>query len=77
MKFFRHPSQVCMSYITHFRFSMYLSMQFAKASVAAFIHAIYPDVFITFSTDTLSKLSSSVKKVGCRHHNDAQEKKIQ
>ena len=66
MNFFSHPDSVCLSYVEHFKFSMYLSIEFAKASVAAFIHAIYPDVLITYSSDTVSKLSQDMSKIGCR-----------
>ena len=32
MNFFSHPDNVCLSYVEHFKFSMYLSIEFAKAS---------------------------------------------
>ena len=63
---FKHPSKVCMNYLTHMKFSLYLSKEFAKASVGAFIHAIYPDTLVTHSTDTIKKLEEDMKKIGCR-----------
>ena len=45
---------------------MNLSKEFAKASVGAFVHAIYPDVLITHSTDTINNLQKEMKKIGCR-----------
>ena len=63
-----HPEKVCMTYWSHMRFSLYLSSQFAIASVGAFFHAIYPDILITHSSDTISKLSSDMKKIGCREN---------
>lgn len=63
---FEHPKKVCMTYYTHFKFSMYLSYEFAKASVGAIIHAIYPDVLVTHSSDTLTRLKNEMKKIGCR-----------
>ena len=65
---FKHPAQACMTYWSHFKFSMYLSKEFSKATVGAFIHAIYPDVLITHSSDTLDKLQKEFKKKGC--HSD-------
>ena len=64
-----HLSDVCMDYKTHFCFSMYLSYEFDKASVCAFIHAIAPDLFITFSSDTIKELEKEMKKVGCKKLN--------
>ena len=66
LSFFKHPQKVCMTYWSHMRFSLYLSSQFAIASVGAFCHAIYPDILITHSSDTISKLSNDMKKIGCR-----------
>lgn len=63
---FEHPKKVCMTYYTHFRFSMYLSYEFAKASVGAIVHAIYPDILVTHSSDTLNRLQNEMKKIGCR-----------
>ena len=63
---FNHPKNVCMSYWSHFRFAMYLSFEFAKASVVSLIHAIYPDIFVTYATDTVKKLTIDMHKVGCR-----------
>ena len=63
---FEHPKKVCMTYYTHFRFSMYLSYEFAKASIGAIVHGFYPDVLVTHSSDTLNRLQNEMKKIGCR-----------
>ena len=47
MIFFQHPKKVCMTYFQHARLSMNFSYMFLKASKEAFIHAIYPDKYIT------------------------------
>ena len=62
---FKHPTKVCMTYWSHFKFSMFLSKEFGKASAGAFIHAVYPDILITNSSDTLSKLEKEFQKIGC------------
>ena len=64
---FKHPSNVCMNYFSHFRFSFYLSLKFAEASVKALIHSIYPDIYITHSSDTVKKLLNEINKKGCRN----------
>lgn len=63
---FQHPQNVCMTYISHLKFSFYLSYTFTKAAICAFIHGIYPDVLVTHSTDTIKHLNTEMKKVGCR-----------
>ena len=63
---FKHPSDVCMSYFEHCRFSLSLFFQFAYASFAALVHAFYPDVYVTHSTDTIHSIKKQMKDVGCR-----------
>ena len=63
---FKHPLDVCMTYHSHLKFSLYLSYQFAKASVCAIIHGIYPDILITHSSDTIKHLSNKMQQIGCR-----------
>jgi len=63
---FRHPKAVCMTYTEHMRFSLYLSMEFAKASFCAVVHAFYPDAFVTHSSDTVARIQDAMKKIGCR-----------
>ena len=63
---FKHPSDVCMSYFEYCRFSLRLSFQFAYASFAALVHAFYPDIYVTHSTDTIHNIKKQMKDVGCR-----------
>ena len=63
---FNHPSKVCMTYYSHMKFSLYLSSKLAECSFKAFIHALYPDIYITHTSDTLIKLISEINKKGCR-----------
>ena len=62
---FQHPRKACMTYWSHFKFSMFLSKEFAKASVGAVVHAIYPDILISHSRDTIDKLEKEFNKRGC------------
>ena len=59
---FKHLKDVNMSYIAHMKFSLFLSFTFFKAAFGAFIHAIYPDILVTSSTDTLELLNIEMKK---------------
>lgn len=65
-KNFEHPSNVCMNYVSHFKFSMYLSYELAKASICSFIHAIYPDILITYSSEKIYELQCIINEIGCR-----------
>ena len=51
-----------MTYFDHMKFSLFLSFIFLKATFGAFIHAIYPDILVTSSTDTLELLNIEMKK---------------
>ena len=59
---FKHLKDVNMTYFEHMKFSLFLSFTFLKASFGAFVHAIYPDIFITSSTETLELLNIEMKK---------------
>ena len=59
---FKHLKDVNMTYLEHMKFSLFLSFNFFKASFSAFIHAIYPDILVTSSTETLELLNIEMKK---------------
>ena len=61
MKFFKHLAQVNMTYFEHFKLSMNLSNILFQGSIKAFIHGIYPDIFITSTTDTTKLLIRKLK----------------
>ena len=63
MCIFNHLKEVKMSYIKHMKFSLYLSYMFGKASFCALIHAIYPDILVTTSTDTIKTLTNDINDV--------------
>ena len=62
---FQHPSKVCLTYYSHFKFSMKVSFKLFVASIKAFVHSIYPDIFITSTTDLLAYLNNELKSIGC------------
>ena len=65
-KFTDHPKSVCMSYIQHFSFSFGLSFYFLKKSVQALIHSVFPNFYITSSSDVTKELNDKFKNVGCK-----------
>lgn len=66
MTLFRHPTAVCMTYWQHARFSLELALSLGVASLAAVAHAVWPDAFVTHTSDTLVRLRRRMKEVGCR-----------
>ena len=64
--FFKHPSNVCMTYINHLYFSFRLSIAFFYGGICAIIHGIYPDVLESSSTKTVMFIQKRIKENGCR-----------
>ena len=65
MRHFKHPKHVCMTYCNHCVLSMYFSYILLIASMKAFIHAIYPDIFITSTSDSIKKIQKLIESNGC------------
>lgn len=67
MKFsyFKHPNSVCLSYYNHLKLSLYFSKKFFIASIKAFIHAFFPNNYITLTSETVSKILSVINYSRC------------
>ena len=65
-RFTDHPKSVCMNYFQHFSFFVWLSFYFFKKSIHALIHSIYPNLYITSSSDVPKELEYKFSKVGCK-----------
>ena len=65
-RFTDHPKNVCMSYFQHFLFSFKLSVYFLKKSIQAFVHSIYPNFYITSSSNVPTELKQKFSQVGCQ-----------
>ena len=65
MKLFQHPTQVCMTYLEHFCFSMEMAYVLCSGSFKAVVHAFYPDLYVTSTTDTVNSIKRRLKMVGC------------
>lgn len=60
--FTEHPNANNMTYIEHLFFSSYLGIQFAIAATCAFIHAIFPFLFETTSTDYANAITNIMEQ---------------
>lgn len=61
----KHPTHVCMTYYEHFCFSMEMAYAFGIGSLKAVVHAFYPDVYVTSTTDTVVGIQQRLEKSGC------------
>ena len=60
--YFEHLNDVGMSYTDHFCFSLKLGACMFVGCVASIIHAIYPDVLVTSTTDTMTYIQKELNK---------------
>lgn len=65
--YFSHPNKVCMNYFNHLMVSLSYSRIFLFASFKAFIHAIFPNLFITSTTKTISDINNLLKINNCKN----------
>lgn len=63
---FKHPAEVCMSYLQHMFFSLEMCFYFFMAAITAFIHAFLPDTFITSTSDSVKYIQKRLDDSGCR-----------
>lgn len=63
--FTTHPKNVCMSYTEHAKHSLYFSMILLISSLKSFVHAIFPNIFITSTSDLSNELIKIIKESGC------------
>ena len=64
--YFTHPASVCMSYFQHLLFSFKVGLKLAFGTGKAFIHGIYPDIYVTSTSDLIKDLEEEIKEIGCR-----------
>jgi hypothetical protein len=64
--FCSHPKSVCLTYFSHFKLSMTLSVKFAIASFKALIHAFIPSLFITSSTNCVTDINELLIANKCK-----------
>ena len=63
--YFSHPNSVCMSYYNHFFVSINYSKIFLFAGIKALIHAFFPNIFITSTTDCKNNIDKLLKDNNC------------
>ena len=62
---FKHPKEVCMSYLEHCMLSLKFSYMLFVGSIKALTHAIYPDMYVTSTSDLLVDIKKKMEVAGC------------
>ena len=70
---FQHPQSVCMSYFEHCMFSLKLARYLAVGSFKAVVHAFFPSMYITSSSDLLITMKEDMSKIGCDQYEEEKE----
>lgn len=65
--YFTHPNSVCMTYLQHAKLSLIFCFKFLGAGCKAFVHAFFPNLFRSSTSDSVSEISDLIKKSGCRN----------
>ena len=63
---FSHPSNVCMTYLEHCKFSLEMAAVFSYATFTAIVHAFLPDYFKDSTTKSVEYVKKRLSEVGCR-----------
>ena len=70
---FKHPQEVCMSYLEHMALSLQLSRIFCVGSLKAIVHAFLPDYYIKSSTNVVIEAQQLMANAGCREDSAPRE----
>ncbi len=73
MPIFRHPKNVCMTYFEHAKLSLYFSYLFSKGALLAVVHAVFPDIAVTSTSDTVKEVNAILAVSGCRDNEKEKE----
>ena len=63
---FSHPTNVCMTYLEHMKFSLNISLTLFIGSIQAFVHALIPDVCVHTTTNVVKNIEDKLKNSGCK-----------
>ena len=63
---FLHPQSVCMTYMQHWCFAMWVSSRFAVAALQSLIHAFIPDIFVNSTSIVVRDVKKALETAGCR-----------
>lgn len=64
--FASHPNSVCMTYFEHLQFSGGLASTLLIGAIKAIVHAIFPNMYITSTTELVNELEKKLADAGCK-----------
>lgn len=64
ISFTKHPNENGMGYFKHMYHSLHFAVMLFIASIKAIIHALFPFLFSTSTTDVAKKIMDIQKKMG-------------
>jgi len=65
-KFVSHPRSVCMDYISHFGFAMYMAKLHAYGVYVSVVHAFFPWIYPSAVTELNVLIKEKIEQNGCR-----------
>ena len=60
---FQHLEEKQVSYISHFKNTLYLSYHLIRSGIAVFIHGLYPDIFVNTASNTINNLYLEINSI--------------
>lgn len=63
---FKHPANVCMTYMEHCKFSLEMAAVFSYATFTAIVHAFLPDYYVDSTTKSIKYIKKRLDESGCR-----------
>ena len=65
-KFVSHPRSVCMDYISHFGFAMYMAKLHTYGVYVSVVHAFFPWMYPSTVTELNVLIKEKIEQNGCR-----------
>ena len=72
-KFISHPKSVCMDYITHCKFAIYMAQLHAYGTYVSVIHAIFPWIYPSAVTELNGLIKERIEQNGCGPESEKKE----
>ena len=64
-KFLMHPKMVCMSYVSHCKFSLYMAKLHAYGTYVSVVHAFFPWIYPSAVTELNQLIKQKIEENGC------------
>ena len=72
-KFVSHPRSVCMDYISHFGFAMYMAKLHTYGVYVSVVHAVFPWMYPSAVTELNVLIKEQIEQNGCRKKKEQEQ----